>query len=318
MLAGTVIAVFGFPLVAPALVVLDLIRLRRHLPRLRVYLFLLQYMVNDTVEIVLAPLLWAMGGFGTRLDGEASITRHERIQWWSLDLLERRADRLLGLRLDIEGGAPSLAPGPVIVISRHTSLFDASLPGVVCERAGFRTRGVIMAELLADPGFDLIYGRLGSIFIPRDDGPKARAAIERMTTTSRARADETAYIIFPEGRLFRPDVRDRALSRLAEADPERAERLAGLERLLPPRPGGLRALLDALPEADVVMVDHRGLDRFAKMADLPDRIPSPHPVRVVLDRFDRSTIPDDPDAFVRWLDERWLALDRSLRADDQP
>ncbi|MEP6665583.1 MAG: hypothetical protein ABJA81_03950, partial [Nocardioidaceae bacterium] len=25
-------------------------------------------------------------------------------------------------------------------------------------RLGYRTRGVIMAELLADPGFDLIYG----------------------------------------------------------------------------------------------------------------------------------------------------------------
>ena len=320
MLAATTVALVGLPLIVPTLVVVDLVRVRPHgrrgLALVRVYLFLLQYMINDSVEIVLAPFLWVRAGLGTQLDSAASIARHERLQWWSLELLERRAHQLLGLRLDLDADAAAgwLAPGPVVVVSRHVSLFDASLPGVVCRRAGFRARGVIMAELLADPGFDLLYARLGSVFIPRDDGPRARSAIERMTATSASRSDETAFVIFPEGRLFRPDRLERARSRLAERDPDRAERLQGLTRLLPPRPAGVRALLDALPGADLVVLHHRGLDRFARLTDLVAAAPVGAPVTVWLDRIDRSTIPEG-EAFGPWLDQLWLDLDRDLQHD---
>ncbi len=319
MLAGTAIAVLGLPLIASALVVYDLLRAKRRLPSLRVYLFLLQYMTNDSIEIIVAPIYWAMAGFGTRLGSGTSIARHERLQWWSLNLLERRSEQLLGLTLELDAKAiaSDLTPGPVIVISRHVSLFDASLPGVVCERAGFRARGVIMAELLADPGFDLIYGRLGSIFIPRDDAPAAVGAIEKMTRSSEARASETAYIIFPEGRLFRPSVRDRALARLAETSPERALRLEGLTNMLPPRPAGLATLLNALPTADVVLLQHDGLDGFQGLKDLAAAVPVDDSITMSTTRIARSEIPNPSDEaglanFTEWLDELWLGLDADL------
>ncbi len=312
MLAATSVALLGLPVVLPAAAIADVARGRFQLPTVRIYLFLLQYLVNDSVEIVAAPIYWVMAGFGTGLGRPASLARHERLQWWSMKLLAVRAERLLGLRFDVDDESrQALAPGPVIVISRHVSLFDASIPGLVYADIGFRVRGVIMAELLADPGFDLLYGRLGSVFVPRDDGQRARAEIERMAATTTA---DTALVIFPEGRLFLPAVRDRSLARLAETDPERAARLAGLANLLPPRPGGLLGLLGAVPEADVVLIDHRGLDRFGRLADLVGAVPVDRAVRVTARRIPRSEIPVDVAEQVVWLDELWLALDARLGA----
>ena len=126
-------------------------------------MLLLQYGINDSVEILLAPAYWMLAGFGTRLDQPTSIVRHERLQHWSIEVLARRAEQLLGLRLDIDpASAAALTPGPVIVLCRHVNIVDASLPTLLYQRLGYRTRGVIMAELLADPGFDLIYGRTAS------------------------------------------------------------------------------------------------------------------------------------------------------------
>lgn len=320
MLAATVVALLALPVAAPALALSDLVRGRGRLPRLRVYLFACQYLINDSVEIVLVPLYWLRAGLGTTADSAVSLARHRRLQWWSLDVLTRRADRLLGLRLEIdERSKAAVTPGPVVVISRHVSLFDPSLPGLICRDQGLAVRGVIMAELLADPGFDLLYSRLGSVFIPRDDGPAARTAIEAMTRSmQRHDGDEAAVVIFPEGRLFRPSVRNRSLERLTRSDPERAARLAGLTNLLPPRPGGLRCLLDVLAEADVVLLDHRGLDGLGRLTALADLAPIDGSIRVMARRIPRSEIPDDPEAFTAWLDQIWLDLDAGLERDAQP
>ncbi len=314
MLAATALGLVAAPVAIPALAAADLVRMRTRLPSARVYLFILQYLVNDSVEILAAGPLWALAGFGTRLRSSASVQRHQRLQHWSVDLLERRAGQLLGLRIDMSAEDHALLVGehgirPVIVVSRHISLFDAALPGLVTHRAGYSSRGIIMAELLRDPGFDLIYGRLGSVFIPRDGGKTAKRAITRMVDG----ADEnTAYILFPEGRLFRPDALERSIERLGAADPERAKRLRGLSSVLPPRPGGLLTLLDALPDADVVVLDHRGLDRYQRLADLARSAPVDRPITVTVRRIPRPEIPSDPAARTRWLDDLWLDLDRDL------
>lgn len=313
MLAATAGACAALPVAVPGLAIADLVRGRGRLPSVRSYLFVLQYLINDTVEIVLAPIYWLRAGLGTSLGSPASIDRHQQLQSWSVDLLEKRAAQLLGLRVELpEADQAALAPGPVIVISRHVSLFDATLPGLLYQRLGYRIRGIIMAELLTDPGFDLLYSRLGSVFIPRDDGKQATSLVKQMTADAN---DGTAFVIFPEGRLFRASVRERALARLDQSDPERAKRLGGLQHLLPPRPGGLLTLLAALPQADVVLVDHRGLDRFPTVADLLRSAPVSEPIRVSVRRIPRSEIPDAGADQIRWLDDLWLNLDRELAQD---
>ncbi len=115
MLAITTVAVAGAPLLVPAAFAFDLVQGRLRFPSVRVLLFGIQYAINDSVEILLAPILWLMAGFGTTLGGPASVRRHERLQAWSIGVMTRRAARLLGLRLDVEPDADdALTPGPVM------------------------------------------------------------------------------------------------------------------------------------------------------------------------------------------------------------
>ena len=312
MLAVTVVGVLASPAIIAVAAVVDLAKRRFRLPTVRVALFLLQYGINDSAEILLAPVYWVRAGFGTRLDTPTSIARHERLQRWSIAVLARRAERLLGLRIEIDSASmAALTPGPVIVLCRHVNIVDASLPTLLYQRLGYRTRGVIMAELLADPGFDLIYARTGSVFIPRDNGPEAIAMIREIVKSVDS---TTAVVIFPEGRLFRPDRLERATARLALENPERAARLASLGHVLPPRPGGVLALLDSVP-VDVVVISQRGLDQFASFTDLAKAVPLRDPIRITAWRIPVDQIPTGDAERITWLDEQWLLVDRSI--DDQ-
>lgn len=312
MLGATALATLAAPLALPVLAVRDLGRGRRRLPTPRVYLFALRYGWNDSVEILLAGPYWLWAGFGRRLDSPASIARHERLQGWSLRTLARWGERLLGLRIELDpADEAALLPGPAVVICRHVSIIDASLPALVYLGRGASVRGVIMAELLADPGFDLLYGRLGSVFVPRDNAPEALALVAGVAGHL---DDRTVAAIFPEGRLFRPEVLARAHARLVDREPARAERLAGLAHVLPPRPGGFLALLSGAPDADVVVLDHRGLEPFGRFADLAAAVPLRAPITVTARRYRRAELPADLPGLAAWLDDRWLELDRGLDA----
>ena len=305
MLTATTVGVLASPLILTVSAAIDLTKRRFRLPTVRVALFLMQYAIHDSIEIVVAPLYWLLAGFGTRLDQPASVARHQRLQAWSLDVLARRAERLLGIRVEIDAESiAALTPGPVIVLCRHVNLVDASLPTLLYQRLGYHTRGVIMAELLADPGFDLIYTRTGSLFIARDNSPDARAAVRDLGRTIDA---STAVVIFPEGRLFRPDRLQRAVARLAHENPDRADRLRSLSYVLPPRPGGVLALLDTIP-ADIVVISHTGLDRYASFTELAKAVPLRKPIRVTAWRILANQIPvGDTDRIV-WLDEQWVLV----------
>lgn len=311
MLLATLAAFIGLPVIAPVAVAVDLVRFRFKLPLLRVYLFMLQYLFNDSVEILAAPVLWL-----TR----APRDRYEQLQWWSVELMVKRADQLLGLRvkLDPEGIAAVRAPDeesprPLIVITRHVSVLDSTLPALLLGAAGRKTTGVMMAEMLADPGFDLIYGRLGWIFVSRDDRQSALKEIGKFQSVN---GTSQAVMIFPEGGLFRPEILDRAMARLAERAPERAERLAGLRRTLPPRPAGMLALLELVPDADVAVVSHSGLDDLCELGRFKSIAPLDRDVVVTARRISRSEIPANGDLQVAWLDELWLEIDASIGRTD--
>jgi 1-acyl-sn-glycerol-3-phosphate acyltransferase len=309
MLGMAVGAWLALPLAVPAAVAVDLWHRRWRVPTLRLYGVALQYLGNELVEIVLAPVLWVAAGLGTRLDTAASIERHARIQRWSLRTFTRRAEQLLGIRYRVEG-AEDLLPAPAIVLSRHVNLFDATLPAWLYQADADRpVLGVVMRDLLSDPGFDLIYQRIGWVFVVRDQSPVARAAIRAMASRL---GDDGVGVIFPEGRLHRPELVEPLLARLSTTDPERAERLGGLRHVLPPRPGGVLAMLEGAPTADVVVVTHRGFEAVASLARLRELAPLRRPIEVRVRRIARSQVPADRDGQVRWLDELWLQLDREL------
>jgi 1-acyl-sn-glycerol-3-phosphate acyltransferase len=310
MLLTTAMAFVGAPAAMVMLVVADRLRGRPQYPSARMYLVVLQYLCNDTVEIIAAPLLWVAAGFGTRLHSAWSIALHEGIQRWSLRTLHHRAAQLLGVRLVVDGG-DELEPGPVIVLSHHVHAADAALPAFLyLVQRRWHVRGVIMAELLADPGFDLIYQRTGHCFINRAAPDFARVQVRQVASPLDER---TAVVIFPEGRLYGPALRDHSLTRVAQRDPERARRLGALRHVLPPRPHGVVDLLNAAPRADVVLLAHTGLESMPSMRDIFRRgLPPAIPVHIQARRVPREQIPVNPDRQLEWLDNTWKQLDDAI------
>ena len=123
----------------------------------------------------------------------------------------------------------------------------------------------------------------------------------------------TAIVIFPEGRLFRPDRLERAKTRLALENPQRSARLASLSHVLPARPSGVLALVDTI-DADVVFIAHTGLDQYASFTELAKAVPLRDPIQVAAWRVPREHIPDGDDKRIIWLDENWLLVDDRVAA----
>lgn len=147
MLSATVLGVLASPVILAGATLLDLAKGRFRLPAVRVTLFLLQYGINDSVEILLAPVYWMLRGFGTRLDQPASIARHEQPQRWSVGAPNGCSDCI---STSTPASAAVLTPGPVIVLCRHVNIVDASLPTLLLpatrlsNRRGDHGRGVAL------------------------------------------------------------------------------------------------------------------------------------------------------------------------------
>ena len=106
--------------------------------------------------------------------------------------------------------------------------------------------------------------------------------------------------------MFRPELLIRFLAKIADSNPERARRLSPLRHVLPPRPGGVLELLDTLPDADVVVVAHAGLDGFGSFRELARSVPVHDAIRVTAWRIPVADIPIDANDRITWLDEQWL------------
>jgi hypothetical protein len=78
-----------------------------------------------------------------------------------------------------------------------------------------------------------------------------------------------------------------------------------LEFVLPPRPGGTLGLLEAAPEADVVVCAHTGFEGAASLAELWKGALVHRVIRVQFRRIPRDEIPVGRDARIAWILEEW-------------
>ena len=83
---------------------------------------------------------------------------------------------------------------------------------------------------------------------------------------------------------------------------------AGLANVLPPRPGGTLALMEA-SDADVVVLAHEGLEGFARVRDMWSGDLVGSTIRIRFRRIDRSKIPIDRTDRVGWLFAIWSDVD---------
>lgn len=292
------------PLWLPVAVVLDLIRAPRRFPHTRLMGFAVWWAWLELTGLGVAGWLFVSG----RVRDEAAHFALQR--WWANGLV-------VGLRLTcglvLEPRDTHLvAPGPVIVLSRHASLADALLSVWFVTQPGMKPHYVLKRELLVDPCLDIVGNRLPNHFLDRtaaDSGPEL-AAIRSIAAA--ATGPDRCVVIFPEGTRASPEKHTRALARLAERDPARAARLGRLRHLNPPRPAGTLAVLDGAPTADVVLMWHAGFEGLDTFGGILAAIPGRVPVIVDCVRIPRAEVPEGDVARTAWLDAQWLALDERV------
>ena len=282
----------------------DMVRGRFRLPTVRLLAFGLCWAWLELAGVTMAGFFWI-----TR-HGKSERAHYWLMRWWAARLMS--ALRLTtGIRV-AQVDADCLSPGPVVLLCRHASLADSLVSAwVSTTRMGMQPRYVLKRELLADPCLDIVGNRLPQHFLDRN-ATDSESELDAVRKLSAGMKPNQLAVIFPEGTRASAKKRARALVKISERDPERAERLSALQHLLPVRPAGSAALLDGAPDADVVIgwhVGFEGLDTFGGI--LRHLARSPRPIRFSARRIARRDVPSG-EAFTRWLDDQWLQTDRAV------
>ncbi|MCP4434766.1 MAG: hypothetical protein GY812_04595 [Actinomycetia bacterium] len=288
----------------PLAVAFDLVRGKWRLPVARLLTFGACWSWLELAGVGAAAVLW-LGGQASNTGANLALQA-----WWAKRLMGALA-ATCGLQPTVEG-VEQLRPGPVVVLVRHASLADSLLTAwSIISGAGMAPRVVMKKELLVDPCLDIVGNRIPNCFVDRGAADSA-PELEAIAAMAEGMGTDDAAVIFPEGTRSNAAKRRKALDRIAQTDPERAERLEALENLLPPRAAGARALIEAVPDADIVIAGHvgfEGLDTFGGILDAlgrPDR-----QVRMEFCRVPRSAV-GRGDRFRDWLDGEWLLLDHKV------
>jgi 1-acyl-sn-glycerol-3-phosphate acyltransferase len=304
--AATAVVTITVPLWLPTALLVDAVRLKWRFPLARLLAFAVCWCWIESGGVVRAFALWARGRTGD------AAAHYRLMAWWSGSLI-RAMSATTGVRPSIEH-LDVLTPGNAIVLSRHASLGDSLLSGwALTTEAHLQPRYVLKKELLFDPCLDIVGLRVPNHFLDREatDGSGELDALERL---AEGIGPGIVGVIFAEGTRSNDDKRARALAKIAERDPERAQRMGALRRLLPPRPAGSIAMLRGAPDADVILVWHTGFDGLDTFGGMIRRLGKGlPPVRFVAERVPRADVPDG-DAFLDWLDEQWLRMDAEVDA----
>jgi 1-acyl-sn-glycerol-3-phosphate acyltransferase len=298
----------GAPVLLPAAALVDLTRWvvsRRPWMATRLLGFLMAYSLAEAVGTLCLGLTWLMS-LGGKLFDLAPSTFAIQKAWAGFVLWACR--NIFDLRI-AGSGLDSLQPAPFILLARHASIVDNLLPAWFISRPlGIHIRYVMKQELLVDPALDIAGNRLPNLFVRRGSGESESevAAVRRLATDL---PDDEAILIYPEGTRFTASKRDKALATLARRSPRLHARVSDMQHVLPPRLGGTLALLDA-SSADVVVMAHRGLDGFARIADIWRGAMVRRHVDVEFWRIPRSEIPEGRSERSEWLFDLWMRIDR--------
>jgi len=271
----------------------------------RLAAFLWVYLAAEVVGLAAMAVAWLLGLGGRR---EAALQRMTLClqQLWA-GALFGSVRALFRLRLEVVGD-DAIAPGPLIVLIRHASIVDNLLPAILVTRPhAIRLRYVLKRELLADPCLDVAGRRLPNYFVRRGTGEAVE--LERVRSLARGLERDEGVLIYPEGTRFTCERRARAIARIAERDSALAARAERLRHLLPPRFGGVDALLDGAPDADVLVIAHHGFDGLRSVSDIWRGGLVGLPVQVRVTRVPRSAIPAASAARADWLYDLWQDVD---------
>jgi len=300
MLLGAIIVTALLPALVVLALLVDVVRFAtRRVPFMTVRMLgvLWVYLIGEALAITVFGLAWLFAWGPRRRAWLESSTWYVQQGWAGSIIAATRL--LLGLSVHVEGD-DVVEPGPVIVLVRHASILDNLLPSVfISWPHKVRLRYLLKRELLSDPGLDIGGKRLPNYFVRRGTG----AEIERENVR------RLAEDLGPEGTRFTEERRLAMVAKIAERDPALAARAEQIRHLLPPKIGGVLAILEGAPDADILVIGHTGFDGLRRMSEIWDGVLVGREIRVRIRRIPRADVPLDADARVAWLFDTWLELD---------
>jgi 1-acyl-sn-glycerol-3-phosphate acyltransferase len=302
------LAWIGAPVLLAIAAMVDTVRwltARRPWMATRLAAFLMAYTLAEVVGLIALAGIWLASAGGRLFDmGPPTFA----VQKWWAGFALAACRTVFGLHIS-GAGLEAVQPAPFILVARHASIVDNLLPAFFISRPhGTHIRYVMKHELLADPALDVAGSRLVNAFVRRSVGESDSevASIKRLAETL---PPDEAILIYPEGTRFSEEKRDRTAALLERRNP-RLSRVAGqFTHVLPPRLGGTLALVEAC-DADVVVMAHRGLDGFARVADIWRGAMVRTHVEVQFWRVARADIPTGRSERAEWLFDLWSRIDR--------
>ena len=283
-----------------------------HLRVPRLVFLAIVYVVWDAAALVALAALWVASGFGWKIRDPAFQRAHYVLTGKFLGVLFWLARWSLHLAVDVVGTDPDTAiPGrPEIVVSRHAGPGDSFiLIHALVNWFDREPRIVLKATMQWDPAVDVLLNRLPNRFISPGRN-KSHNLEEEVGGLADGLDDNDAFVIFPEGGNFTPRRRIKAIAWLrTHGLSDMAERAENLRNLLPPKPGGLSAAIDAAPDAGVIFVAHTGLDRLMTVSDVWRELPMDKQLIMRFWSVPPEEVPAGEEERVVWLYDWWARID---------
>ena len=270
------------------------------------------YLVWDAAALVSLAVLWVASGFGWKIRNPTFQRAHYVLTGKFLAVLFWFARWSLHLTIEVVGTDPDTAiPGrPEIVVSRHAGPGDSFvlIHGLV-NWFDREPRIVLKASLQWDPAVDILLNRLPNRFI--SPGHTGTASLEsEIGDLATGLDDNDAFVIFPEGGNFTPRRKVRAIAKLRDRGlKDLVEKAEGLRNLLPPKPAGLIAAIDAAPDSGVIFVAHTGLDKMITVGDVWRELPMDKQLTMRFWSVPPEEVPPGEEERVAWLYDWWARID---------
>ncbi len=287
----------------------DLALSRRRWQTVRVAAFAEAYLLVEIAGLVALFVLWIASGFGLTMKSERMRRAHYGLLRGLLAATNGAARRLFRMKIWIEE-RPEPKPGPILVFSRHAGPGN-SLMLVGTLMIGYRRdpRIVMLAKLQWEPLFDTMLNRLPNRFIQHDARNRQRY-VDMIGELAGGLGEHDAFVLFPEGHDFTYVKRLKAIAHLKRKGyHEQALKAERMERVLPPRHGGVMTAITAAPQADVVFVAHTVLEDIGTFRDLWHRVPFEAPILSRYWRIPPEEVPRERDQLIEWLFEWWERID---------
>lgn len=285
---------------------------------LRLVWFLLVWLVLESIVLAELFALWIAAGFGREFRRPLFVEAHYLLMGWFLGRAVASAQRTFGLDIEYEATRPSDFSGvPVLVFSRHAGPGDSILlVEALVNRYDRRPRIVLKDTLQWDPAIDTLLSRLPSRFIESKSRP-GEAAVAAIGELARTMGPDDALVIFPEGGNYTEGRWRKAITRLEERGLHlHADRARTMIHVLPPKPAGVAAAIQAAPNAGIALIGHSGTEEMDSLIDVWHGLKMDISIATRVWRYPASGVPADREGLETWLYDRWAEMNEWI-ADER-